>query len=256
MDALSEIEKKVPPKLRRNIDSFSRGVGAFCRGDQERKVKWEADLAADLSNIDLTRGEGVADAAESIAYFKQQFLEREVNPDNFRSFVVLWLTTFGLSIAVQLVLGEGGLLDKCSRLATDWSAMINFCSATYGHFYSYISFRYALYGVLIGNALLFTYRKAVMRFDDLIIARNLLARPMANLLVASMLSYAIARLVAEGLVQVKLLGVEIQRATDPYRFDNSGMLFLLGLFAAIASDNYLRRLIEAARRSAEQAFSE
>ena len=190
----------------------------------------------------------------AVELLNREFVALDVNPRTHRDLILLWGFTMLLALLVDVMTGEQSLFHRCELGSTGY--LQSLCASIQGHLYGYIAFRYTLYGVLIGNALITSYNRAAKPFDD---HHKILTHPGLNLVIGSVIAYVLARMVADGTLSFDVLGLTVARTRDYLHnpvFQQSGKLFLIGLSACMASDIYLRRLVGAARRAAASIFGD
>lgn len=263
------IRRRAPKAVRAAIDDFLLGVTVDSQSDHKIIVDWRNRLAFEFKDISFEEAKSNTDALAAIEQLKKEFIVLVSQKKQYGALLRFWGWTAVLCLVVQILLGEGGILSLCietikqetekgQTVKDDKKILKMLCNPIHGHFCSYISFRYAMYGVLLGNALIFSYRRSAPRFDTrYYFNQSLLKRPILNLIVGSVLTYILSRLVAEGSLSVNIIGLEIARTVDPpdkFHFRNSGALFILGLAAGMAADVFLQRLVNRARKSAESVF--
>lgn len=154
----------------------------------------------------------------------------------------------GLALAVHVMFGLQGLLLQCQQ----WSVVGPLlCNAAHGHFVSYIAFRYALYGAIVGAGLLLMYRQMKESSSAPTVNGSGVGR---ELLAGIALAYVVSRLVAEGKINQTILGVALARTENPAMFQNSAGLFVIGLVATVGADALLPRLIDLLRKASSSVF--
>lgn len=255
-ETLNGVNESASSTVRIEIVRFISVVKIFYGDDQTKIKQWEKKIRDDIEEFNLEyRNSDEKEMLAIIELVKQEFVAHEIGPKTYRYLVWLWIWTLVGCLVAFALFGGDGLLAPFQET--------KLIGAIYGHFYCYIAFYYALVGVLIGNALLVTYRDAKSEFIDLYKKADLLARPVLRMVVGFAIAYILARLVAEDLLSFKLLGFEITHtnadvcggSNTASNFQNNGTLFVIGLFASIASDIYLMKLIDSMRRSADSVLS-
>ena len=232
--------EELPDSVRKEARTFELGVGVSSQFSKPIVARWRTRLEEELKSAH-SEDDGIA----RIESLKAEYLATEMRPKQYRSLLGLWGGTFVAGgLLVYFLFGEHSV---CKNLSTA------FCSEFYGHFFGYIAFRYAMYGVLIGFALRISFDEARTSFGK---ERTVLSRPALSLMLGSVLAYVLARLVAEGKLSLNLFGIVLGRtetASGPV-FQDSAALLLIGLLAGIASDVLLEKIISNARSAAEEAF--
>lgn len=244
------IRQRAPKTVRIAMDDFLLGVAVDSKSNHKIIAEWRDRLMLELKDIHFEEPKSDGNALAAIDQLKKEFIVLVSQKKQYGELLRFWSLTALLCLVVHGLLGESGLLDICKSTPP--------FSVIHGHFFGYISFRYAMYGVLIGNALIFSYRRSAPRFDSrYYFNQSLLKRPILNLIIGFVLTYILARLVAEGSLSVQIFGLAITRQFNgSYQpgFRDSSALFILGLAAGIAADIFLQRLVSTARKSAESIF--
>lgn len=239
-----------PADVEAAIDAFLVGVAANVDFDPRRSKPWRARVQAEMEEIDWTSEQSRARAMALLEQLKREFVATVVAPDRYASLLRLWLFTLAGMLAVALIIGNGGLLSWCMGPTGSDEGL---CGSLYGHFVGYISFRYVVYGVLMGNALRLSYTRSRATFDGTSIETNLLNRPVLNIILGTTVAYLLATLVASGGLELSVFGFAIKQSMNEAHqvgFRDAAALLLVGITASIASDIYVQRLIDGARRTA------
>ena len=245
-EAFSKLYQGAPPNVRAEIDGFIFGIASTSRMSRRRVEDWRLRLLNRLDGLPIDESNAGA-ALDVVKQLKIEYVALVVSRQQYLVLLFYWLATAMMCLFVQLSFGEDGFMKLASE-----SGIIA-AGAIYGHFNGYISFKYCLYGIILGNALLLSYRRSIPSFYDPSKQQPLVERPLLNLIIGGTLAYVVCRLIAEGKVSANLFGVEFKR-TNGFGFHDSGALFLVGLAACIAADVYLQRLIGAVRDAAAKAF--
>jgi hypothetical protein len=238
----------------RALEDFLFAVQVFHRRHPSRIGDWDLRLRASIDRIDKATSTGDAHVRRAIDSLRREFIALDVRPRTYVDLMLLWVTTMLLALVVDATTGEQSVFRHCEINSVGY--LQSLCGSIQGHLWGYIAFRYALYGVLIGNALIVSYNRAAKPLDE---NQSILTRPGLNLVIGSVIAYVLARMVADGTLSFSVLGLTVAHTTNDLNnpvFHHSGMLFLIGLSACMASDVYLRRLVGAARRAAASILGE
>jgi hypothetical protein len=287
-----EALKRAAPDLRDPIDSFLLGIYISSNSDDSTLSAWRSRLEQELQGVSADDPGSIRTATLIIELLKREFAWIVIRPRAYRHLLYLWLGTIVAVVSTYALIGDGGFFDTCSR----WPIVNETCMATYGHFFGYISFRYAAFGVLIGIALLGSSNIAGARFAALDDNETLLSKPPLRAIIASVIAYILCLFIASGKFEINLLGFRVAQdisyetkctdrdvnscgppppgfeGTKPIErqgpdgkadccfsipqpgFRDAVALFAIGISAAIATEIYLHRIVEAMRGAAESAF--
>ncbi|MGI8569337.1 MAG: hypothetical protein ACR2KT_09865 [Methylocella sp.] len=265
--AIEALERAAPDELRAAIRSFALGVRLATDSNESTVAVWNDRLASDLADVDVMRPESVSRALRAIELLKKDFVVLVIRPKNYRELLRLWLYTMGAIMVASLLIGDQSILSECQNLSTLstrsdppsageslFDVVAHFCGVTHGHFFGYIAFRYAAYGVLMGTALFGSLSSAQARFADPAAVGGLLTRPILRVVLSLAIAYILALLVASGKLSFDILGFNINHdldSGDHQGFRDPTSLFAIGMSAAMAADVYLNRIAEALRKSAK-----
>jgi hypothetical protein len=250
---LAALERAAPSELRAAIRSFILGVRLATDSNESTVGVWSDRLASDLADVDVTRPESVSSALRAIELLKTDFVALVVRPLTYRKLLHLWVYTIVAIVAAYGLMGDPSIFSLCARYIDGE----NICGAIHGHFFGYIAFRYAAFGVLIGTALFGSFSSARARFADPSGVGDLLTRPILRVVLSLAIAYVLALLVASGKLSFDILGFKV--GIDRDKFGNQGFrdaaaLFVIGISAAMAADVYLNRIVEALRKSANSVL--
>lgn len=257
-----DLERRVTDDLRSEIRSFVLAVRVATDFDEVVVGNWCDQLVVDLDDCVPQTPESSERAKNAIELLKRDFASAVVRPRAYQYLLRLWLSTIVALVAVYLFTGEYSVFALCDSPRAG-HAIQDFCQATHGHFYGYISFRYAAFGVLIGTALLGSLSMAQGRSINSD-GDTLLTRPMLRVVVALAIAYVLAALVASGKLSLNLLGFKIEsdvltriidgREVKQQGFRDAAALLVIGISAAFATEVYLSRFVEALRGGAQSIF--
>lgn len=294
---IEALERVVPDEVREAMRSFLLGVQVFAEKNDNIVSAWRIRLEEQLEGATSSDPETVSRAKQTIALLKREFEWLEIRPRVYNYLLRMWLGTIFAIFVTYVLVGEGTLLGECASSGTgDPSLVGDLCKATYGHLVGYIAFRYAIFGVLLGTALLGSFNIARARFAAFDNEDTLLSKPVLRGIVAIAIAYVLSHFVASGKLGVNMLGFEISQdfhsswdcprkegdhcGSPPKGFEgtdkptekeeagatyccfelrqagfrDAAALFAIGISAAIATEVYLRRILEALRGAAESTF--
>lgn len=265
---IEALERIAPDEVRDAIRTFLLGVRLAAGSDKSQVAAWSDRLVADLAHLDLSRPESIPSSKKAIELIERDFVSLVIRPRSYRYLLRLWGYTILAIVVAYVLMGDRGLFLVCMEKIPNSGWLLgvvkNVCGDTHGHFYGYIAFRYAVFGVLMGAALFGSMRSAETRFTDLESDESVLIRPVTRVIVSLAIAYLLALFVASGKLSFNLLGFKVhndfKQAIEHCKpvlqpgFRDSAALFAIGISAAIATEIYLNRIVAAMRSSAESAF--
>lgn len=253
------LERVVPDEVRDAIRCFLLGVHLATGSDKNQVAAWSDRLVADLGHLDFSRSEAVASSQRTIELLERDFASLVIRPRSYQYLLRLWLWTMLAILVAYVLMGEQSAFSVCERYVP-FELIKGLCGDTHGHFFGYIAFRYAAFGVLMGAALFGSLSSARTRFTDPDSDEGVLARPVMRVVVSLAIAYILALLVASGKLGFDLLGFKVDRDiifTNNVRqqgFRDAGALFAIGISAAIATEVYLNRIVAAMRNTANSVL--
>ena len=294
-DKIEALEHTIPCDLRDAIRSFLLGIEISSNGDKNSVAAWRTRLEEELEGVSAENPDPISRAKQSIDLLRRDFAWLEIRPRAYRYLLSLWVQTMVAAIVTYALLSQGGLLDTCgSHWGSDVIGQICQATSGHfiGYIaFRYTVFGVLIGTALFGSFNVAATQFADLSNDDTLLSRPPL-RIIVALALAYILSLFVAsgKLGINILgMQVKqdiyentrcfektgpkcgatppgfegIDATERPGSPNPYccfvlpqpGFRDAAALVAIGLAAAVATEVYLRRLVDAMRGAADAAFT-